>query len=212
MVTAACSGRNVILVIDTSASTAAIALIDADKGVREEVFAPKGPKLLPLLRRLARLHTFTKVAVATGPGSFTGLRVGVSFGLGLAMGLRIPIVPLPTLDLQAARSDEPVTAIVEAGRGRFYYLVPGGEVALGAPVDIPTDHELVGRLDDPSALLAAGHRFRPESRLLPFVNTAEKLLETAREVAYGSLEIKYMQTFSIPTKSSIARGPLEAQG
>jgi tRNA threonylcarbamoyladenosine biosynthesis protein TsaB len=186
----------VIFVIDTSASTAAVAMIDAANGVREEVFAPKGPGLLPLLRRIARLHTITKVAVVTGPGSFTGLRVGVSFGLGLAMGLRIPIVPLPTLELQAARSDEPVTAIVEAGRGRFYYLVPGGDVALGAPVEIPTSHELVGRLEDRSALIAAGHRFRPEGRLLPFVKAAEKLLETAREVAYGSLEIKYMQTFS----------------
>jgi tRNA threonylcarbamoyl adenosine modification protein YeaZ len=186
----------VILVIDTSASTAAIALIDAAQGVREEVFAPKGPGLLPLLRRIAGTHTITKVAVATGPGSFTGLRVGVSFGLGLAMGLRIPIAPLPTLDLQAARSDEPVTAIVDAGRGRYYYLVPGGDAALGAPVDIPTSYELVGRVDDPSALIAAGHTFRPESGLLPFARAAEKLLESAREVAYRSIEIKYMQSFS----------------
>src|SRR5437899_12975245 len=90
------------------------------------------------LRRLARTEQITKVAVASGPGSFTGLRVGVSFGLGLAMGLRVPIVPLPTLDLQAARSEEPVTAVADAGRGRFYFLVPGGTVALGEPSGIPT--------------------------------------------------------------------------
>src|SRR5438309_11946405 len=95
------------------------------------------------LKRLARTP-ITKVAVANGPGSFTGLRVGVSFGLGLAIGLHVPIVPLGSLDLQAARSEEPVTAVIEAGRGRYYHQAPGGRPALGAPADIPTGLALVG--------------------------------------------------------------------
>jgi len=152
------------------------------------------------LKRLARTP-ITKVAVASGPGSFTGLRVGVSFGLGLAIGLRVPIVPLPTLELQAARSDERVTAVADAGRGRFYFLVPGGNVALGEPVDVPTTYPLVGRVADRERqLLAAGHRFKPETELLRLVEAAAKMLETAREVAYGSLEIEYMQTFSASKK------------
>ena len=118
-----------ILVIDTSSSVAVVATISEDT-VSETVMSSRDPELIAHLRSIARDKTITRVAVATGPGSFTGLRVGVSFGLGLAIGLRIPIVPLPTLELQAARSDEPVTAIAEAGRGRFYYLVPGGELSL----------------------------------------------------------------------------------
>src|SRR2546428_11694283 len=112
------------------------------------------------LRRVAKPRRITKVAVASGPGSFTGLRAGVSFGLGLAKGLGVPIVPLPTLELQAARSEEPVTAVADAGRGRFYFLVPGGEVALGAPADIPTTYPLVGR-----GASIAGHRFQPGKEL-----------------------------------------------
>src|ERR1700694_4497669 len=116
----------------------ALAILDDVGAVRQEMFLPaRSPELVDRMRALAREHSVTKVAVATGPGSFTGLRMGVSFGLGLAIGLRIPIVPLPTLELQAARSDQPVTAVSEAGRGRFYYLVPGGEFALGEPADIP---------------------------------------------------------------------------
>jgi tRNA threonylcarbamoyl adenosine modification protein YeaZ len=147
------------------------------------------------LRRLARTQRINKVAVAGGPGSFTGLRVGVSFGLGLAKGLGVPIVPLPTLELQAARSDEPVTAVADAGRGRFYFLVPGGEVALGTPADIPTAYPLVGRVAN-----MAGHRFKPEKELRRLVEAAAKMLETAREVPYGSLEIEYMQTFHASKK------------
>jgi tRNA threonylcarbamoyl adenosine modification protein YeaZ len=183
-----------ILVIDTSAPTAGVALVDANKVT--EAYTPTRAELIPVLRRIALTHAITKVAVITGPGSFTGLRAGVSFGLGLAKGLGVPIVPLPTLDLQAARSDSPVTAVVEAGRGRFFYLVPGGPVALGEPLDIPRDHELVGSAADGQAFIAAGHRFKPDGELRSLGEAAVKMLETAREVPYRNLKIEYMQSFS----------------
>ena len=187
-----------ILAIDTSAGTSVLATIEEENGRIAELELPaRSPELIPELHRLAR-GAITKVAVATGPGSFTGLRVGVSFGLGLAMGRRIPIVPLPTLDLQAARSEAPVIAVVEAGRGRFYFLVPGEGIGHGGPGQIPSRHPLVGRVS-PKALAeleAAGHEFVPALRLRPFGRAVMILLETAREVAYGSLEIEYMQTFS----------------
>ena len=190
-----------ILVIDTSSAFSALAILDESGSVVEEAFLPaRSPELTGRLRALAARHEVTRVAVATGPGSFTGLRVGVSFGLGLAMGLRVPIVPLPTLALQAARSDTPVTGLSEAGRGRFYYLVPDGKAALGAPADIPTSHSLVGMLAPSSeaSLQQAGHRFKPESELRPFVEAAAQLLRTAREVPYDSLKLEYMQSFSAP--------------
>ena len=92
-----------ILAIDTSSARSALALIDAKGNVVHEEIDDSGPQFdLPSrYRNLAGAKSISRVAVATGPGSFTGLRVGVSFGLGLAMGLRIPIVPLPTLAVQA---------------------------------------------------------------------------------------------------------------
>src|SRR5437667_6105035 len=114
--------------------------------MHQEFVSARAPELRIRLRELARGHPITKVAVATGPGSFTGLRVGVSFGVGLAMGLRIPILPLPSLDLQAARSDVPVTAVLEAGRGRVYYQLPGGSPQHGEPGDVPSSHSLVGNV------------------------------------------------------------------
>jgi tRNA threonylcarbamoyl adenosine modification protein YeaZ len=182
-----------ILVIDTSSpSVAMVATIDSDK-----VTWSSSPRLdRELLKSLVRTEKVSRIAVASGPGSFTGLRVGVSFGLGVAMGFGIPIVPLPTLDLQAARSDEPVTAIVEAGRGRFYFKVPGEGARLGEPGAIPATHPLVGEVSDRRSLVAAGHRFLPEAELRSFGEAAEILLRTAREVPYRNLEIEYMQSFS----------------
>jgi tRNA A37 threonylcarbamoyladenosine modification protein TsaB len=170
-----------------------------ETGNMHETFMPaRDPGFVAHVRLIAGSEEISKVAVAIGPGSFTGLRKGVSFGLGLAMGLRIPIVPLPTLELQAARSDEPVTAISEAGRGRFYYLVPGGEVALGEPADIPASHQLVGMisLSAEESLQKSGHRLKPKSGLRSLVAAAGELLKTARAVPYGSLKLEYMQSFS----------------
>jgi tRNA threonylcarbamoyl adenosine modification protein YeaZ len=183
-----------ILVIDTSSTTAAIATLNGER--KEISVSARGGELQPALRRIVRDEVVTKVAVATGPGSFTGLRVGVSFALGLAMGLRIPIVPLPTLELQAARSDEDVTAVAEAGRGRFYFRLPDGTSGVGEPAGISTRYPLVGRLANREPLTAAGHSFKPEGKLRSFGDAAAILLETAPEVPYRNLEIEYMQSFS----------------
>jgi tRNA threonylcarbamoyl adenosine modification protein YeaZ len=192
----------VILVLDTSSALAALALLDETRAPVREATYPSGRTFdLPgAYRELVAGEQLTGVAVATGPGSFTGLRSGVSFGLGLAMGLRIPIFPLPTLSLQSARSDEPVLAVAEAGRGRVYFQVAGEEPGLGEPDELPANLPLVGwlRPATEAALNAAGLRFKQDSELRSFGSAASKMLESAQEVSYGSLRLKYMQSFSAP--------------
>ena len=187
-----------ILVIDTSATMSAWAALLGDDG-RVHLFTTSRDHraITSHIKGMIKGRHLTAVAVATGPGSFTGLRVGVSFGLGLAIGLRIPIIPLPSLDLQAARSDTPAIAVLEAGRGRMYYKLPGGHPILGDPSDLPASHPLVGNVGPltEAALLAAGHRFIPLEPM-SWGKAAARLLETAREVPYSSLKLEYMQSFS----------------
>ena len=190
-----------ILVIDTSSAINALAILDG--GSPQQVFLPaRSPDLVDRMRSMATAQSLTRVAVATGPGSFTGVRMGVSFALGLAMGLRVPIVPLPTLQLQAARSDRPVLAVSEAGRGRLYFLEPGGRQALAELGDLPLDWPVVGWLQPSTqaALQELGHRFQPDSGLRPFVEAAAEVLKTARDVPYGSLKLEYMQSFAMQAK------------
>lgn len=177
-------------VIDTSGPRWAAAF-----GDRTLIETTARPHLADVYRQAGRPD---RVAVATGPGSFTGLRVGVAFGLGLAMGLAIPIVPLSSLALRAARAGRPATAVIEAGRGRLYWQVPGGEARLGDPTEIPLSIQLVGDVTPATeaSLLAAGHNFVPATELRDFATAARILLETAREVPYRNLEIEYMQSFS----------------
>jgi tRNA A37 threonylcarbamoyladenosine modification protein TsaB len=190
----------VILAIDTSSARAAVALIRPDGTVAAEEIHDSGPGFdLPArFRAVAKGQMLTRVAVAVGPGSFTGLRVGVSFGLGLAIGLAIPIVALRTLPLQAARSDRPAIAVAEAGRGRVYFLAPGSEPELAEPGALPRELPVVGWLRPPTAaaLLAAGLHFVPDDELRSFGAAASLMIGSAPEVAYGSLRLEYMQVFS----------------
>jgi tRNA threonylcarbamoyl adenosine modification protein YeaZ len=193
----------VILVIDTSSAMNALAVLDPLGTVREEtLIRARSPELVDRMREMASRHKLSKVAVATGPGSFTGLRLGVSFGLGLAMGLRIPIVPLSTLGIQASRSDEPVLAVAEAGRGRVYFLAPGSNRGLAEPDALPRNLPVAGWLQHATeaALKAAGLTFNRDSDLRSFGAAAALQLESARAVPYGSLKLEYMQSFAAPPK------------
>jgi tRNA threonylcarbamoyladenosine biosynthesis protein TsaB len=192
-----------IFAIDTSSARSALALIDDEGNVIHEEIDESGPAFdVPSrYRNLADAKSISRVAVATGPGSFTGLRVGVSFGLGLAIGLRIPIVPLPALGIQAARADAPVLAVTEAGRGRVYYQSPDGGRGLAEPEELPRDWPVVGwlRPKTQADLEGVGLRMEPDAELRTFGAAAARLLESAAEVAYGSVKVEYMQSFSART-------------
>ena len=194
-----------ILVIDTSSAQSAIALIEGDDIVAEEVAeSGRGFSVSARTKALIGGRVISKVAVASGPGSFTGLRSGVSFGLGLAIGLRIPIATFSTLQLQAARAAGDATALAEAGRGRVYALPPGGNPSLVEAAEIDRAHPAVGWLRPKTEAIVreAGVRLIEASDLKTFGAAAAVVARSAREVAYGSLKIEYMYGFAAPSGTS----------
>ena len=118
------------LAIDTSTDTASLALIQ-DGQVLAELTWRSGPnhstQLLPNLNHLLNqfqlsLQSLTGIIVARGPGSFNGLRVGISTAKGLAFSLGIPIVGVSSLEAEAyqyAETGLPVCPIFNAGRGEI---------------------------------------------------------------------------------------------
>lgn len=119
-----------VLGIDTSTLTAGLAVYGLDgleASLQWQAGRAQTASLLhsiDVLLRLAgcRIGGIDAIAVATGPGSFNGLRVGLSTAKGLAYGLGCPIVGVPTLDVTAYPhrvAGKPVRAVLAAGRGRF---------------------------------------------------------------------------------------------
>ena len=67
----------------------------------------------------ASWRDLTAVAVIVGPGSFTGIRLGIAYAKGLAMGLNIPVVPINAFELYLAANPDAFVAI-DSGRGDFF--------------------------------------------------------------------------------------------
>jgi tRNA threonylcarbamoyladenosine biosynthesis protein TsaB len=101
----------VILAIETATPHGSVALVSGDV-VLEEAALPRGRQasetILSAVDELLRKkgsgpRGVRHVAVSSGPGSFTGLRVGMASAKGFCFGWRIPIVPVPTLHALASR-------------------------------------------------------------------------------------------------------------
>ena len=95
-----------VLAIDTSGLVASVALVEDD--VLRAEFTTNDKKthsqtLLPMLEQLRQmisleLDTIDVIAIAAGPGSFTGLRIGSATAKGLGLALGKPLVEVPTLE------------------------------------------------------------------------------------------------------------------
>jgi tRNA threonylcarbamoyladenosine biosynthesis protein TsaB len=77
------------------------------------------------------------LAVGTGPGSFTGVRIGLAAARGLALALDVPVAGVSTLDALAAGAPEAVP-VIDAKRKEVFALV-GGEARTLAPGDLPVE-------------------------------------------------------------------------
>jgi len=133
-----------ILVIDTSGPVCAAGIFDAGANAlvasKSEILG-KGhaERLIPMIDEVLReagltLKDMTRVGVTTGPGSFTGIRVGVAAARGFALSLGIPAVGVTTLMVVAEQVLEiappaPVAALIDAGREEVFCQVflPDGE-------------------------------------------------------------------------------------
>lgn len=131
-----------ILGIDSSAITAGCALCDGEKIVAEEFLNTKhthSQTLLPMVESMLKnagvtLADVEKIAVTAGPGSFTGLRIGVSAVKGMAMGAGKPCAAVSTLEAIAwnfAGGEGVVCACMDARCSQVYnalFRVMGSEV------------------------------------------------------------------------------------
>jgi tRNA threonylcarbamoyladenosine biosynthesis protein TsaB len=159
-----------VLALETSTLAGGVALVDGERLVAEyvlDVSVTHSERLMAAVDRVladARWapRDLEGLAVSIGPGSFTGLRIGVSTAKGLAWALGVPIAAVPTLDAMAAVlawAALPVCPVLEARRGEVYaslYRHDGDGLRREWDYLALSPEELAARLTEPTLLIGDG--------------------------------------------------------
>lgn len=154
-----------LLAIDTSTRGTSVALY-RDGLISEHSWRSRDDQtreLLPAIQRLlgqqqVELRSLSGVAVALGPGSFNGLRVGVSTAKALALPLRLPVIGIGTLEASAyqyAGVGLPLRPVLNAGRGQLNTALYAGGRESWHQIEEPesvTLEDLIARIREPQLL------------------------------------------------------------
>ena len=172
-----------VLAVETSTLAGGVALLDGES-VRGEylldVRTTHSERLMSAIDRVLgdagwSARDLQGLAVAVGPGSFTGLRIGLSTVKGLALALGLPVAPVPTLDAMAASlpwAALPVCPVIDARKGEVYtclYRWDGARMRREWEYLAIAPGELARRLAEPAILLGDGAAAirSPMARLAP---------------------------------------------
>ena len=159
-----------ILAIETATLAGSAALLDEDRVIGQsllDIALTHSERLMAMVDRLLAdcgcdMASVDALAVSIGPGSFTGLRVGVATVKGLAMALGLPVAPVPTLDALAGNlpfADAPVCPVLDARKGEVYlslYRWHEGEMRREWDYLALTPRAAAERLEPPVILIGDG--------------------------------------------------------
>jgi tRNA threonylcarbamoyladenosine biosynthesis protein TsaB len=133
----------IVLALDTCLAACSVALIGDGRilgSLSEPTARGHQERLAPMTRDLMAeaglgFADLDRIGVTVGPGSFTGLRVGLAFAKGLAFALGRPCVGVGTLEALAAGCEGAgrKAAVIDAGRGRVYIQLFDGAASLSGP-------------------------------------------------------------------------------
>jgi tRNA threonylcarbamoyladenosine biosynthesis protein TsaB len=154
-----------ILAIDTATQYASLALYNSNGVYAEEAWYSGRNHTVELMSRIVRMlksaglqvADLTALAVSLGPGSFTGLRIGLAVAKGMALPHKLPVIGVPTLEIVAyplQSSHLPVWAIAQAGRDRILTACYAQVDGQWQPLDEPglTNFEALAKTIDQPAL------------------------------------------------------------
>lgn len=155
-----------LLAVDTSTRMIGIALYDGNQVLSVDTWLSENHHTVELAAavqaNLARVGKTARdihaLGAALGPGSFTGLRIGLAFVKGVAFTHGLPVMGVPTLDIVAAAfpvDDQPLAAVLPAGRNRLavgWYDAVDGEWRSRGKIDNLTVEELLERVTGPTCV------------------------------------------------------------
>jgi tRNA threonylcarbamoyladenosine biosynthesis protein TsaB len=177
----------IVLALDTALSATSVAVINGEQALAarsEPMDRGHQERLGGLVRDVMAeagvgFDVLARIGVTVGPGSFTGLRVGLTFAKVLALSRGIPCVGIGTLEALALslQTTDPIAAAIDARRGQIYLQLFSDGRALTDPAAVTVDDALaqlqrfdggpITAIGSGSSLLAATPGLSVSDRLVP---------------------------------------------
>lgn len=227
-----------ILAIDTASIYCSVALIHHKTviaRISERINKGHAERLIGHIAQITdqaniTLHQVDRIAVNVGPGSFTGIRVGISTARALALALEIPAIGVSALEALAVQTTNKnttptISVVIEAGRDMFYYqnfnqdLTPLGAPDLKKIENIIDDLPQQTKLTGPAADIIAQHI--KNNKINKKIVQDQTLCEAADIVSYAYLaankkpqdpprplylrnaDVKQQTGFALPRKNNV---------
>jgi tRNA threonylcarbamoyladenosine biosynthesis protein TsaB len=196
---------SILLAIDTAAPRLALAVLRDGGRIEtlvEDMATGQAERLFPALDELLAsagiaYPDLTRIAVTTGPGSFTGLRIGLSAARGLGLALNIPVLGIPSLlALSLSAQCDPVAVLLDAKRGEAYFQSFSGPA-------IPIRDAALLPMDEARTLVPQGAAlitspFVDVAALARFAATADPSLYPPEAAYIRDADAKPQEKFRIP--------------
>ena len=199
-----------ILALDSSGLVASVAILEDEQTIAEYTVNYKkthSQTLLPMLDEIVKmtefdLDTVDAIAVAGGPGSFTGLRIGSATAKGLGLALGKPLIHIPTLDAMAYRmfgNRGLICPIMDARRNQVYTGLYRFEekfevVSSQMAIDVDALVDVLNGYGEPVTFLGDGvpvYKEQIEKRLTMISKYAPAHMNRQSAAAVGTLAMKY---------------------
>jgi len=214
------SSASTLLALDTSTRAVGLALYNGAQVINETMWLSRdfhtvelAPAVYEALQKGGlEAKDLCAVAVALGPGSFTGLRIGLALAKGLAIVRHIPMVGIPSLDCLAAGQSAtqlPLAAVLRAGRGRLavgWYHYERDSWGTSQQIEVLTPEALAEKIQEPT--LVCGELSREERELLqqgyPLVQIASPAQCVRRPAHLAELGWQRWQSGKVDDPASLA--------
>ena len=204
---------NATLAIDTSTKEGRVSVLSENKIIFNEIFTSKRSHnsqiFAPLQEALMSCDRAPSlIVVGTGPGSYTGIRIGIAAGLGLSMALEIPIIGIPSICCaECTDQKSSYQAIGDARRESWYIATVKGHKIISGPELLESVESLNKKIE-----VNQNRTFCfDESISLPGIEKTNPCTQKLARIASELSDQEINELKSIPTEPIYLRAPFITQ-
>ena len=221
----------IILGIETATMTGGVALLDEERLISEytlNVRTTHTARLMPAIDQILRDSSIDKreidgIAISTGPGSFTGLRIGLATAKGLALGLSIPLLGVPTLDALARNvpfAAHQICPVLDAKKKEVYaslFRYEGDDLIRRMPYQVIPPADLMKQIHEETIFLGDAVDVYREliseklGHLAIFAPDAQRLPRAAIVAEMGLSKLKANEYLDIASAEPLYIRPSDAE-